>query len=198
MNKKYQIIYADPPWQYQAWSERGETRSAKAHYETVGNGNLIQLQVNDLAEKDCVLLMWATYPKLIEALEFGASWGFTYKTVAFTWVKKNTRSDSPFVGMGYYTRSNAEIVLLFTKGKPIKRINKDVQQVIFDDEVVYSPIGKHSQKPDEIRKRIVRLFGDLPRVELFARSREGFFPDYEYEGWDVFGNQVNNSIKIPA
>lgn len=148
------------------------------------------MDIPSIAADSCALFMWATFPCLKEAIELGEHWGFTYKTVAFTWIKKNKHKDSPFVGMGYYTRSNAEIVILFIKGKPLKRVNMDVEQVLF------SEIGKHSQKPNEIRERIVRLFGDLPRVELFARSREGFFPDYEYEGWDVFGNQVNNSIII--
>lgn len=189
--KKYNIIYADPPWQYQFWSERGEMRSsARKHYNTVSLNSIQEIPIESIADKDCVLLMWATYPKLIEALELGKAWGFIYKTVAFTWVKKDKKQHTVFTGMGYYTRSNAEIVLLFTKGKPLKRINKDVEQVLF------SEIGKHSQKPPEIRNRIVRLFGDVPRIELFARSRNGFFPDYEYEGWDVFGNEVNNSIII--
>jgi len=196
LNKKYQIIYADPPWQFKVWSKKGEGRSAEIYYKTQGIDYLKSINIDTIADKDCALFMWATFPCLKDAIQLGESWGFEYKTVAFTWVKKNKKSDSPFVGMGYYTRANAEIVLLFTKGKPLTRINKDVQQVIFEDEVIYSEIGKHSQKPHEVRERIVRLFGDLPRIELFARSREGFFPDYEYEGWDVYGNQVNNSIAI--
>src|SRR5438105_945146 len=184
LNKKYQIIYADPPWQFKVWSKKGEGRSAEIYYKTQGIDYLKSINIDTIADKDCALFMWATFPCLKDAIQLGESWGFEYKTVAFTWVKKNKKSDSPFVGMGYYTRANAEIVLLFTKGKPLTRINKDVQQVIFEDEVIYSEIGKHSQKPHEVRERIVRLFGDLPRIELFARSREGFFPDYEYEGWD--------------
>lgn len=93
--------------------------------------------------------------------------------------------------MGYCTRANAEIVLLFTKGKPLKRICKNVQQVIITKR------GKHSEKTSEIRNRIVRLFGDLPRLELFARDRGGFFPDNEFEGWDVFGDEVKNSNNLP-
>jgi site-specific DNA-methyltransferase (adenine-specific) len=190
-NKKYKIIYADPPWSYRVWSDKGNARSAAAnHYDVQDVVDIKKLNVPSISDDSCALFMWATFPCLKEAIELGEHWGFTYKTVAFTWIKKNKEKDSPFVGMGYYTRSNAEIVILFTKGKPLKRENMDVEQVLF------SPIGKHSQKPNEIRERIVRLFGDLPRIELFARSRQGFFPDYEYEGWDVFGNQVNNSITI--
>jgi len=189
---KYNVIYADPPWTYVF--SKTSSRSVTDKYVVMSSEDLINMEIP--AADDSVLLMWATYPKLKEAINLGENWGFEYKTVAFTWVKKNKNADTPFVGMGYYTRSNAEIVLLFTKGKPLKRANKDVLQVLFEDEVIYSEIGKHSQKPHEIRNRIVRLFGDVPRLELFARSRNGFFPDYEYEGWDVYGNQVNNSITL--
>jgi len=135
--------------------------------------------------------MWATFPCLREAFELAEAWGFTYKTVAFTWIKKNKSNDKLFVGMGYYTRANAEIVLLFTKGSPLKRLSRNVEQVLI------SKRGSHSKKPIEIRERIVRLFGDLPRVELFARDGGGFFSNREFEGWDVFGNEVRNSIVLP-
>lgn len=190
--KKYNIIYADPPWSYRMWSERGNARSAAAnHYKTQDVIDIKRINVQSITDPNCALLMWATFPNLKEAIHLGECWGFVFKTVAFVWVKKNKNIDTPFTGMGYYTRANAEIVLLFMKGKPLKRINKNVEQVLF------SSIGKHSQKPPEIRERIVKLFGDLPRVELFARSRDGFFPDCEYEGWDVFGNEVNGSIVLP-
>jgi N6-adenosine-specific RNA methylase IME4 len=186
IHKKYNVIYADPPWSYVF--SKTSSRSVTDKYPVMSSEDLININIP--SADNSVLLMWATYPKLKEAINLGEKWGFEYKTVAFTWIKKNKIADTPFVGMGYYTRSNAEIVLLFTKGKPIKRVTHDVEQILF------SEIGKHSQKPDEVRKRIVRLFGDVPRLELFARSREGFFPDYEYEGWDVFGNEVNNSITL--
>ena len=186
-DKKYNVIYTDPCWVYKVWSKKGEGRSAESHYNTM---DCREFDVQSLANTNCVLLMWATYPCLQEALQLGKHWGFTYKTVAFTWIKKNTKSNTNFVGMGYYTRANAEICLLFTKGKPLKRISKSVRQII------EHKIGKHSQKPNEARKRIVQLFGDVPRVELFARTREGMFGDMEYEGWDVFGNECNNSIVI--
>ena len=190
MEKKYKIIYTDPPWAYRVWSNKGEGRSAESHYDTMQELDIASFDINQLADKDSVLLMWATFPCLQQAIDLGVKWGFTYKTVAFTWVKRNKHNLDPFIGMGYYTRGNAEICLLFTKGKPLKRLDRSISQVLI------SPIGKHSQKPDEFRKRIVRLFGDIPRLEMFARSREGMFSDDEYNGWDVFGNQVNNSINI--
>lgn len=175
--KQYNVIYADPPWSYKGQLfDRG---GAESHYNTEKVIDLKAMPVESLAAQNCALFMWATFPLLQEALDLGRAWGFTYKTVAFTWVKKNKVSDTPFVGMGFYTRGNA-----------LERVNKDVEQVIFSER------GKHSQKPDEVRKRIKRLFGDVPSLELFARSRAGFFPDYEYEGWDVYGNEVNNSIVI--
>lgn len=186
--KKYDIIYADPPWHFKVWSKKGAGRSAENHYLTQSGEFLKGMKIQTLCKPDCVLLMWATFPCLEQALELGKSWGFTYKTVAFTWVKTNKSNDKIFAGMGYYTRANAEIVLLFTKGKAITRQARDVPQVLI------SSRGKHSEKPDEIRKRIVRLFGEVDRLELFARqgSSENIF-----EGWDVFGNEVDNSIEIP-
>lgn len=174
-NKKYNIIYADPPWTYKVWSEKGTGRSASQHYSTMNKEEIQALPIEDICEEDCILFLWATYPCLEEALELIKKWGFTYKTVAFTWVKRNKKSDSWFWGLGHWTRSNPEICLLATKGNP-KRIDKSVHSV------VDSRIEKHSKKPDEVRERIVKLMGDLPRIELFARQ--------ESEGWDVWGNEV--------
>jgi N6-adenosine-specific RNA methylase IME4 len=193
---KYKIIYADPPWEYKSWSEKGTGRSAEQHYETMPTDDISKLPINEIADKDCVLFMWATFPCLKAAFALGESWGFQYKTVAFTWVKTNKKNNDPFLGMGYYTRSNAEICMLFTKGKPLERFNKGVPQVIVSEETIVSRIGKHSQKPNEVRKRILDLFGDQPRIELFARERSGMFGMDEYKGWDVYGNQVRNSIKL--
>ena len=188
--KKYDIIYADPPLEYKVWSKKGNGRYAEAHYNTQSLGHLVLMDIGSLCNAGCVLFMWATLPCLPEALALGKAWGFTYKTVAFVWVKRNKHNHNLFQGMGYYTRANAEVVLLFTKGHSLKRIHKDVPQVLIH------PKGKHSQKPPEIRRRIERLFGDLPRLELFARSRDGLFQDAEYEGWDVFGDEANHSIPI--
>lgn len=185
---KYAVIYADPPWQYRVWSKKGLGRSAERHYQTQSLDYLKRLDIPAISQDDCALLMWATFPCLEQALALGQTWGFTYKTVAFTWVKKNIKSDTLFVGMGHYTRANAEIVLLFTKGKPLKRVNRDVQQVLI------SKRGRHSEKPDEIRKRIVRLFGEVKRIELFARESA----QVDFKGWDVFGYEASKSIDLPV
>ena len=138
------------------------------------------LPVAELADKDCVLFLWATYPMLREALDTIRAWGFTFKTVAFTWIKLSPKADSIYWGMGYWTRSNAEICLLATTGQP-RRQAKNVHQVII------SHVEEHSKKPEEARRRIVALMGDVPRVELFARQA--------VPGWDVWGNQVQSNIE---
>lgn len=138
------------------------------------------LPVGELADKDCALFLWVTFPMLKEAWSVMEAWGFTFKTVAFVWIKQNRRSDGLFTGMGYWTRANAEICLLATKGHPHRRA-KDVHQVIV------SHVEEHSKKPDAARERIERLLGDVPRIELFARQH----PD----GWDVWGNEAPDSIE---
>ena len=179
-NKKYKIIYADPPWQYDNKSlNRG---GAERHYKTTSNDILCNIDVSSVCDDDCVLFMWATFPKIKEALELIDAWGFQYKTNAFTWVKKNKKKDSWFWGMGRWTRSNAEICLLAVRGKP-KRIDMGVHSII------EHPIMEHSRKPSEARDLIIRLCGDVPRLEMFCRGSA--------EGWDVFGDQADNSIVIP-
>lgn len=179
--KKYNIIYADPPWSYRVWSKKGLQRSAEDHYPTMRLDDICALPVSEIADKDSVLFLWATFPTLPCAFEVIKSWGFEYKTVAFVWVKRNKKTPSWFWGLGYWTRANAEICFLATKGKP-KRISKRVHQVID------TPIEQHSKKPDEARKRIVELIGDLPRIELFARQQPS--------GWDVWGNEVQADIEL--
>ena len=143
--------------------------------------DICALPVADIAHEDCVLFLWVTFPNLQEAFEVIKAWGFTYKTVAFTWCKRNRKSPGWFVGLGHWTRANAEICLLATKGKP-RRISKAVRQI------VDTPIERHSKKPDVVRERIVELMGDVPRIELFARER--------IDGWDAFGNEVESDIEL--
>lgn len=173
-DKKYNIIYADPPWSYKAWNDKGNGTATK-HYSTMSKGDIESLPVPKIADKDCVLLLWVTFPCLEEGLELIRKWGFEYKTCGFTWVKRNKVSDSWFWGCGHWTRANAEICLLATKGSP-KRVSKSVHQICD------ARIMRHSQKPSEIRDRIVQLCGDLPRIELFARQYA--------DGWDCWGNEV--------
>lgn len=189
MNKKYKIIYADPPWSYEVWSKKGKGRSAENHYKTMDGTDILNIPVKNIADDNCVLFLWATYPCLPEAFKTIEAWGFKYKTVAFTWVKTNL-DGSPFWGLGYWTRANAEICLLATKGNP-KRINKSVSQIILERP------KQHSRKPDEARNRIVELMGDLSRIELFARydKQMNLFKD-KLDGWDVWGNEVKCDINL--
>ncbi|MEG0898468.1 MAG: MT-A70 family methyltransferase [Oscillospiraceae bacterium] len=175
-DKKYSIIYADPPWSYKTWSDKGkEKKSADCHYPCMAKKEIQKLPVSNLSNKDCILFLWITFPCLKEGLELIEKWGFTYKTCGFTWVKRNKKADSWFWGCGHWTRANAELCLIATKGNP-KRLSKSVHQICD------ARISKHSQKPSEIRNRIVELCGDLPRIELFARQYA--------DGWDCWGNEV--------
>ena len=171
-NKKYSIIYADPPWSYDDKALAGN-RGACCKYDVMDIESLKKLPIHDITTENSILFMWATFPKISEALQLLDVWGFTYKTVAFTWVKRGKNSSKYFMGMGRWTRSNSEVVLLATKGKP-KRIDAGISQIID------TPIREHSKKPDAVREKIVKLCGDLPRIELFARTK--------IHGWDVWGN----------
>ena len=147
----------------------------------MGIAEIKALPVGQLAAVDCALFLWITFPCLYEVLDVLSAWGFTYKTVAFVWIKQNRKSNSLFWGMGYWTRANAEFCILATKGRP-RRKSAGVHQVIL------SHVEQHSKKPDEARDRIVALMGDLPRIELFARQQS--------PGWDVWGNEVESSITL--
>jgi len=176
--KKYKIIYADPAWKY----EFGESSSrfVNKKYKVMELEDLCKLPIKDISDDDSVLLMWITFPKLMWGERVIKSWGFEYKTVAFVWIKRYD-NNSIFIGNGYYTRSNAEICLLATKGDPLPRKSHSISQIIM------SKVREHSRKPDEVYKKIEELFGDVPRIELFARSRR--------EGWDAWGNQVPNETQ---
>ena len=189
--KKYQIIYADPPWEYKFAGTRSE--GTEDDYPTMKTKDICAFNVAELADDNCILFMWGIWTKLQDAIDVMKAWGFEYKTVGFVWVKTNKRekvtqysflpadSFDEFFGMGMYTRSNTEFCLIGTKGKP-QRISASVRQL------VYTPIQQHSRKPDEVRERIVELMGDLPRVELFCR-----FPK---DGWDVWGNQIEATVEV--
>ena len=176
-NLKYKIIYTDPPWEFKVWSKKGAGRTASSHYDVMSVDEIKSIPIQDIADKDSVLFLWATYPNLLEALDVMKAWGYTYKTVAFTWVKTNKNKVGFFVGLGYYTRANPEICLLGTKGKGLKRVSKSVRNL------VVSPREEHSKMPDEVRNRIVELFGDVSKIELFARK--------ETKGWDAVGYEID-------
>jgi N6-adenosine-specific RNA methylase IME4 len=167
----YSVIYADPAWTYQDKALAGN-RGAGCKYDLMTIDQMCDLPVQGLAGPDCLCFMWVTYPMLAEGLRLMDACGFTFKTVAFTWVKR-TKHGKLFWGMGRWTRANPELVMLGTRGKP-KRVNAGVHSVLEDQ------IGPHSRKPDSARQRIVSLVGDIPRIELFARG--------DTPGWDAWGN----------
>lgn len=182
INKRYQIIYADPPWTFKTYSDKGKrAKFGAGSYPTMSDEDICNLPIKDISDDNCILFIWATFPKLESVFKVIKSWGFKYKTCAFTWVKKNPNGVGDWLGLGYWTRANAEICLLATKGN-IKRINSNIKQIVF------SPRREHSRKPDEIRDNIIKLVGDLPRIELFARQR--------YEGWNAWGNEVPSDIQM--
>ena len=177
--KKYSIIYADPPWEHKSW--KNGNRRPELHYDIMTIEKIKNLPIIKISDSDCWLFLWTTAPHLKEAFEVVESWGFEYKTISFNWVKENKKANSLFWGCGSYTRANSEFCLLAKKGN-IKRISASVHSVII------SKIEEHSKKPDEARKRIIDLCGDLPRIELFAREKT--------EGWDVWGNEVESDIDL--
>lgn len=174
----YQIIYADPPWRY---DQKGLQGAAERHYSTMNLEDICRLPVEKISAKDSILFLWATFPQLPAALRVISAWGFKYKTVGFLWLKKNRKADSWFFGLGFWTRGNAEVCLIATRGHP-KRKAANIHQFII------SPIEAHSKKPDIVRDKIVELAGDVPRIELFARQVT--------PGWDVWGNEVDSSIQL--
>ena len=178
MMDKYAIIYADPPWRY---DNKGGNGVAENHYQTMSIEDICALSVADIAAMDSALFLWATFPMLPEAMRVIAAWGFKFKTVAFVWLKQNRVAKTWFYGMGFWTRGNAEVCLLATRGKP-KRHDNSIHQFII------STIEAHSKKPDEAREKIVRLMGDLPRIELFAREKA--------DGWAAWGNEVDSDITL--
>lgn len=172
--KKYNVIYADPPWSYR---DKGCRGNAADQYPTMSIKDICSMPVQELSAENCVLFLWATYPMIKEALEVIDAWGFKYKTIGFQWVKLNRSGNGYFLGLGHWTRGNTEPCLIATKGKP-RRLSNGVSQLIF------APLRDHSRKPDIIRDKIQELMGyECSYIELFARKTTS--------GWDAWGNEVN-------
>jgi N6-adenosine-specific RNA methylase IME4 len=172
--KRFGVILADPAWQFNLLDYCKPSSLRAVHYDRVDIAQIKALPVASLAAEDSALFLWAVMPNLAAALEIIESWGFTYKTAAFVWVKKNKKNDDLFMGMGSYTRANAELCLIATKGNP-KRLHADVHQIIM------APVGEHSVKPEEVRHRIERLYRG-PYLELYARQA--------VPGWTCWGNEL--------
>lgn len=181
---RFGVIYADPPWEYKTWTAKGGNKSASAHYNVQAASWIHALPVADVAAPDCCLFMWATFPNLPEGIETVRAWGFDFKTVAFVWVKTVGGFEKPRMGTGYWSRSNAEICIFATRGKP-QRLNKDVEQI------VACPIGRHSEKPIEVYDRIERLVGG-PYLEIFGRPLGPLMQDC-VPHWTRLGNEITGN-----
>lgn len=190
-NERFQVIYADPPWWYNQ-RLNGNTRFGRGagYYRLMPTPDICAMPISALAAEDAILFMWATCPLLPDALQVITAWGFTYKTVAFTWIKLNQESMTPRFGTGYYSKSNAELCLLATRGKILKPATNTVSSVVM------SPLGEHSRKPDTVRHRIELMYPDARRVELFARAVNSIFP--VFEGWSTWGNEIQSDITLTA
>ncbi|MCG2714382.1 MAG: MT-A70 family methyltransferase [Candidatus Omnitrophica bacterium] len=192
-DKKFDIIYADPPWHYNGKLQFDKTSKSKEEidlsrkifistaafkYPTLKKDELIKIPINEISKDDCLLFMWTTNPHLTQAIELGKAWGFEYKTVAFVWDKMNHNP-------GQYTLSNCELCLVFKRGRiPRPRGARNVQQL------VRSPRKKHSEKPTEVIQAIEKMFPSQERIELFARRKAN--------GWASWGLDVsaeNNNVE---
>lgn len=176
--KKYNIIYADPPWKYNQRAQDKKTNfgyGACGHYPLMEMKDIEALPISVLSAENCALFLWTTFPQLEEQIKLFNRWGFKYKTLGFSWIKTNRKNGKPFFGVGYYAKSNCEVCLMGIKGR-MKPVRNTVSSCVI------SPRREHSRKPDEVRERIVELFGDIPRIELFARQYA--------DGWDCWGNEV--------
>jgi len=182
--KKYNIIYADPAWDYGNTKVKNTTAFGivEKHYPSMKFEDIKNLPIDKIADKDCYLFLWVTSPFLQKGFEIIKAWGFKYATVGFVWVKMtNDKSKVRGDGLGHYTNSNAEYCLIARKGK-YWRNSRKIKQIVLE------PKDIHSKKPFEVANRIVGLCGDLPRVELFARDKK--------DGWDSWGNEVDSDINL--
>jgi len=176
-------ILADPPWGFKTWSgpeKKVASRGTVAPYRTMEIADMAKMPVADLAAPNCCLFMWVVWPTIPEAFDLIDAWGFKYKTCAFAWLKADpyrlwALEEDVRMGLGYWTRSNSEVCLLATRGKP-KRVNNTVRQGIIE------PIRQHSRKPDCVHERVQQLVAG-PYLELFARQKR--------PGWTVWGNQTD-------
>jgi len=186
--KKYQIIYADPPWSYYNDNDAKPNCTTvkgmrRPPYNVLGSESIKKIAVNKIANDNCILFIWTTDYHLVKCIEVISEWGFKYKTIGFAWAKK-TKTNKPVCFMGAYTmKSGIELCLLATKGDIHKLIKKKNIKSLIETQR-----EKHSKKPNEARERIVELMGDLPRIELFARKKT--------KGWDIWGDEIKSNIKL--
>lgn len=175
--KKYKIIYADPPWEYKE-SGGGRRGTAGLPYKTMPTVEICRLPVPGISDEESILFIWATFRKLEECLKVIKSWGYEYYGLGFDRMKTG-KNGKPCFGMGYYTRQNNEVCLIGVRKDKSKRVKPRDRGVSC---VLQSERKEHSRKPEEARDLITKIFGDIPRIELFARQQA--------DGWDCWGNEI--------
>ncbi|CAM0035305.1 DNA methyltransferase [Vibrio phage D164] len=180
---KYKLLYVDPPWKFSNKKTGGSMKSgADAQYPTMSLEEMKLMDIDAITDKDCLLVMWWVGSQPQEALDLCEAWGFTVKNMnGFVWHKLTVAQGLPFFGMGFWTRAGSESAIIAVKGKP-QRFQAGVRAVRS------AKVGVHSAKPDEFRNDCVKLAGDVPRLEMFARKPSA--------GWDVFGNEAPGTIEI--
>jgi len=176
----YGLIMADPPWRFELFSEKGEEKSAQAHYRTMTLDDIARLPVAGLADDDCLLWLWATAPMLVKQIEIMESWGFTFKTSG-VWVKTTTNDKIAF-GTGYILRNAHEPFLIGTRGNPVTARNVR--------SVVMGKVREHSQKPEESYRAAEQLIPNTRRIEIFSRTNR--------PGWDAWGDEVGKLNEVAA
>lgn len=178
IGKNYQLILADPPWQFKTYSAKGkEKKSPENHYNTMDLEDIKNMPVKDIVAKDALCAMWCIDSMIPHALEVMEAWDFKMINVLFYWHKVTKDYKNPAFGLGYYTRKSMELCILGKRGKGLKVLNKGIRQAIVE------PIREHSRKPDCTHERLEKMFGDIKRLELFARQNK--------DGWDTWGNEVD-------
>ena len=175
--KKYNVIYADPPWKTQTFKEKKDGMISRClPYPQMADKDIMELPVSKIADVNSILFMWVIDSRIPFISDLFCSWGFTYKCVGFVWGKKSKTTEGFNGGFSSYTKRDCEFCFIGTHGKYLN-LKRGVNQILLE------PKTLHSKKPEEIRKRIVQLCGDIPRIELFARQR--------VKGWDVWGNEID-------
>ena len=178
-NKKYQVIYADPPWKTKTFKETKEGLiSRELPYPQMTDMEIMQLPVKDIVDDNAILFMWCIDSRFPIVMKIMAKWGFNYKCIGFVWAKIAKTTNGFNGGFSSYTKRDCEFCLIGTRGKYLN-LNRGINQILLEPKTV------HSRKPNTIRKRILELVGDVPRIELFARQR--------FDGWDCWGNEIDNA-----
>lgn len=199
---KYDVILADPPWEFQVWEpDTGHDRSAESYYSTMGVEGLCALPIKELAAPNCALFLWCVWPSIFKYVPpLLDAWGFEYRTLGFEWWKLNKRWDKAYLpmiqtvesyswlekmfafGMGYYTRANSEPCLLAVRGSMPVAVRNERNFII-------APIQEHSRKPDEQYSKIEALYPNASYLELFARRKSR-------PGWHYWGNEIEPDLPL--